>query len=127
MQNAYFARPPILAPPDALARNQPLVPIESLKIGPGRESVGELLFGLIRGITEHEKTTGPSGGYPGECVLRVPPWQRKNSRNCGGKGLPFPALPTIGTGASHLGASAYPILEHISIDQPLVFLTGNIN
>ncbi|SVC02331.1 uncharacterized protein METZ01_LOCUS255185 [marine metagenome] len=55
MQNAYFARPPILAPPDALAKNQPLMPVESLKIGPGREADVRLLFGLIRGITEHEK------------------------------------------------------------------------
>ena len=45
-----------MAPPDALARNQPLVPIESLKIGPGREVFVELLLGLIRGITEHKKT-----------------------------------------------------------------------
>jgi len=120
MQNAYFARVPILALADALTKNQPLVPIESLKIGPGREAVVELLLGLIRGITEHEKTIR-------ESVLKVPPWRRENSRNCVGKGLPSPALPTIGTGASHLGASAYPILEHISIDQPPVFLTGNIN
>ena len=96
------------------------MPKESLKIGPGREVFVELLLELIRGITEHKKN------YPGESAL-VPPWRRENSRNCVGKGLPFPALPAIGTGASHLGASAYPILEHISIDQPPVFLTGNIN
>ena len=109
-----------MAPPDALAKSKPLVHIESLKICSGREAVVELLLGLIRGITEHAKTTR-------ESVLKAPPWRRENSRNCVGKGLPFPALPTIGTGASHLGASAYPILEHISIDQPPVFLTGNIN
>lgn len=97
------------------------MPIESLKIGPGREVFVELLLELIRGITEHKKN------YPEECALRVPPWRRKSSRNYVGKGLPFPALPAIGTSASHLGASAYPILEHISIDQPPVFLTGNIN
>ena len=82
MQNAYFARPPILAPPDALAKNQPLVPAESLKIGQGWEAIVELLLGLIRGIAEQKKTTR-------ESALRVLLWRRKSSRNCVGKGLPF--------------------------------------
>ena len=93
MQNAYFARASILTRPVALAKNQPLMPKESLKICPGREAVVELLLELIRGITEHKKTTRPSGGHPEECALRVPPWRRKNSRNCAGKGLPSRSYP----------------------------------